>query len=87
MSLGSCVSSSTSSFPWPVVGVFPFSPRVSGTLRFFCLGCCCANHSLGKTGIPWTRFGIGCELGVGIVCGFLFLAIASVSGDYCSSKT
>ena len=35
-------------------------------------------------GIPWTGFGIGRELGVGIVCGFLVLAIASVSGDCCN---
>ena len=77
-------SSYSSSVPWSTTSIFPCSPRVSGTLRFFCLGCGHTEDLPRIIGISWTGFGTGHEPGVGIVCGFLVLAIASVSGDYCN---
>ena len=57
---------------------------MAGTLHVLCLSGFHADDSPGITGIPYTGLGTECELGVGIVCGLLILAIASVSSDCCS---
>ena len=80
-----CGSSSySSSVSWSAAGVFPCLPRVSRTLHFYCLSCGHVDESPGITGISWTGFVTGCKLRVRIICGFLVLAIALVSGDWCS---
>ena len=57
---------------------------MAGTLRFLCLGGGHIDGLLRINGIPWSGFGIGRKLGDGIVCGFLVISIASISGGCCN---